>query len=93
MKLFKCGDLVNEEKFNFKFYSFSLSTQNGIDDVIDLTPVRFTNDRGETEGAMYDRVSKQLFRNSGTGAFVIGPDKQTFTDNLGVLMPQKEVES
>lgn len=28
-----------------------------------------------TEGAMYDRVSGQLFRNAGTGAFIIGPDK------------------
>ena len=27
------------------------------------------------EGAMYDRVSGQLFGNAGTGAFVIGPDK------------------
>ncbi len=41
----------------------------------DFIPVRFTNERGETEGAMYDRVSGQLFRNAGTGAFVIGPDK------------------
>ena len=28
-------------------------------------------------GYMYDRVSGQLFRNSGTGAFIIGPDKTT----------------
>ena len=38
-------------------------------------PVRFTNEQNQSEGAMYDRVSKQLFRNAGTGAFVIGPDK------------------
>lgn len=42
---------------------------------IDLVPVRFTNEQGVSEGAMYDRVSGQLFRNQGTGAFVIGPDK------------------
>lgn len=41
----------------------------------DLIPVRFTNENGVSEGAMYDRVSGQLFRNAGTGAFVIGPDK------------------
>lgn len=41
----------------------------------DFYPVRFTNDNGVSEGAMYDRVSGQLFRNKGTGAFVIGPDK------------------
>ena len=41
----------------------------------DFFPVRFTNENGVSEGAMYDRVSGQLFRNAGTGAFVIGPDK------------------
>ena len=40
----------------------------------DMIPVRFTNELGETEGAMYDRVSGQLFRNQGSGAFLIGPD-------------------
>ena len=40
-------------------------------------PVRFTNEDGVSEGAMYDKVSGQLFRNAGTGAFVIGPDKTT----------------
>ena len=48
--------------------------QNGIL-VSDLIPVRFTNESGVSEGAMYDRVSGELFRNSGTGAFIIGPDK------------------
>lgn len=42
---------------------------------IDLIPVRFTNERGESEGAMYDKVSGKLFRNAGTGSFIIGPDK------------------
>lgn len=41
----------------------------------DFTPVRFTNEQGVSEGAMYDRVSGQLFGNQGTGDFVIGPDK------------------
>ena len=36
----------------------------------DLIAVRFTNELGQTEGAMYDRVSGQLFRNQGTGAFL-----------------------
>ena len=40
-------------------------------------PVRFTNEDGVSEGAMYDKVSGQLYRNAGTGAFVIGPDKTT----------------
>ena len=38
--------------------------------IADFAPVRIG-----TEGAMYDRVSEQLFRNAGTGAFTIGPDK------------------
>ena len=43
--------------------------------VRDFIPVRFTNENGVTEGAMYDRVSGALFRNAGTGAFTIGPNK------------------
>lgn len=42
--------------------------------VRDFIPVRFTNENGVTEGAMFDKVSGTLFRNAGTGAFVIGPD-------------------
>ena len=41
----------------------------------DFIPVRFTNEQGVSEGAMYDRVSGQLFRNAGTGSFIIGPVK------------------
>ena len=41
----------------------------------DFIPVRFLNENGQQEGAMYDKVSKQLFRNKGTGSFTIGPDK------------------
>ena len=43
--------------------------------VRDFIPVRFMNENGQQEGAMYDKVSKQLFRNKGTGSFTIGPDK------------------
>lgn len=42
--------------------------------VRDFQPVRFTNEQGVSEGAMYDKVSRQLFRNAGTGQFIIGPD-------------------
>lgn len=38
--------------------------------VRDLIPVRFTNSNGQSEGALYDRVSGQVFRNAGTGAFL-----------------------
>ena len=53
---------------SFMFYDDGISIR-------DFIPVRFTNSLGQTEGAMYDRVSGQLFRNAGTGAFIIGPDK------------------
>lgn len=41
---------------------------------LDMIPVRFTNELGQSEGAMYDRVTKKLFRNQGTGDFIVGPD-------------------
>ena len=55
---------------------FMAQITDGNDSLVrDFIPVKFTNESGETEGAMYDRVSGQLFGNSGTGAFIIGPDK------------------
>lgn len=42
--------------------------------ILDLIPVRFTNADSISEGAMYDLVSGELFRNQGTGSFLIGPD-------------------
>ena len=41
-----------------------------IGDRMDLIPVRVG-----TTGYMYDRVSRQLFGNAGTGDFIVGPDK------------------
>ena len=43
-------------------------------DRVRMKAVRFTNEFGQQEGAMYDFVSGELFRNSGTGSFIIGPD-------------------
>lgn len=59
--------------WNGRISSCSIS-DNGVL-VRDFTPVRFTNEQGVSEGAMFDRVSGELFGNAGTGAFVIGPDK------------------
>lgn len=49
--------------------------------VRDFIPVRFTNGQGRAEGAMFDRANPEggplgngLYPNSGTGAFIIGPD-------------------
>ena len=54
----------------------------------ELIPVRFTNEQGVSEGAMYDRANPTggmnpdgsartdgLYRNRGTGAFLYGADK------------------
>ena len=60
----------------FKGRVFSCKIYNGNILVRDMIPVRFTNELGQSEGAMYDRISGQLFRNQGTGAFLIGPDKK-----------------
>lgn len=43
--------------------------------IMNLVPVRFLNENDEYEGAMYDFVSGELFRNHGSGSFLIGPDK------------------
>ena len=53
-----------------------LLSKDGVS-VRDFIPVRFTNGNGNSEGAMFDKVSGQLFRNAGNGSFVIGPDKPT----------------
>lgn len=51
-----------------KLYHFKLIQDNNC--ILDLIPVRDNNN----VGYMYDKVSKQLFVNSGTGNFVLGPD-------------------
>lgn len=40
----------------------------------DFVPVRFTNEYGELEGALYDRIYGTIYRNQGSGSFIIGPD-------------------
>ena len=55
-----------------KLYYAKFYQKNPVDNtpVFDLIPVRV----GQT-GYMYDKVSKRLFGNQGTGNFVLGPDK------------------
>ena len=55
---------------NGRLYALQIY-QNGVL-VRDFIPVRVV-----TVGYMYDRVSGQLFGNSSTGAFIVGPDKTT----------------
>ena len=67
------SSIPNNTQCYAQISSASLSVAG--DGVFDFIPVRFTNEQNQSEGAMYDRVSGQLFRNAGTGAFTIGPDK------------------
>ena len=67
----------------------SFRVKDGRTLILDLTPVRFTNENGVSEGAMFDRVSGQLFRNSGTGAFIIGPDTNTPIPCHELVVPRR----
>ncbi len=69
MWLFRYYNGVNEQFGKFKLFYWK-AWQNGTL-VRDFTPVRV----GLT-GYLYDRVSGQLYGNAGTGAFVLGPDKE-----------------
>lgn len=53
-----------------RWYCSSVENVDGGDLVLDLIPVRV----GQV-GYMYDRVSGELFGNSGTGDFIIGPHR------------------
>ena len=69
-----------------RIYWFKVFKGNNL--IRDFIPVRFTNEFGQSEGAMYDRANPTagmnrdgmprmdgLYLNRGTGGFVIGPDK------------------
>lgn len=66
---------------------FGLKIVENASIVRDLIPVRFTNEQGQSEGAMYDRANPTvgmnpdgsartdgLYRNRGSGAFLYGND-------------------
>ena len=64
------GRLAN--KFNGRLYSAFLDDTRG--EVRDFVPVRNAT---TNEGAMCNILTGEIFRNAGTGAFVVGPDKTT----------------
>ena len=68
--LFHVPSGVNQVPFKIAW----VKTYKSGEVTLDLISVRFTNELGQSEGAMYDRVSGQLFRNQGTGAFLYGRD-------------------
>lgn len=55
---------------NFKGRCYYFKMWNGSTAMLDCIPVRVG-----TVGYMYDKVSKQLFGNAGTGSFILGADK------------------
>lgn len=59
---------ANYTKASGRLYSVIISQGNKI--IMNLIPVRVGN-----TGYMYDKISKQLFGNNGTGNFVLGADK------------------
>ena len=67
--LFANGGVSTPTSFTYgRFYYFSV--YDGNNPVLNLVPVRVGN-----VGYMYDTVNKKLFGNSGSGSFVLGPDK------------------
>ena len=70
--LFNRANVLTQYPWAGKIYSAKIWIESIL--VRDFKPVHFTNELGQSEGAMYDRVSGQFFRNQGTGAFIIGPD-------------------
>lgn len=54
-------------KWNGRIYAVQIT--QGTEIIMDLIPVRVGN-----VGYMYDKVSGNLFGNSGTGSFTLGPD-------------------
>ena len=78
------ADYLARRYVKAKFYGFSIGQYNAL--VRDFIPVRFTNEQGVSEGAMYNKLgvggmnpdgsprNDGLYRNRGKGAFVLGPD-------------------
>lgn len=68
LKLFAFDNIDNiDASGELRIYSFCIKKGNNV--VLDIIPVRV----GQV-GYMYDKVSHQLFGNSGTGNFILGPD-------------------
>jgi len=56
------------------FRLYTLQVYDGDSLVRDFTPVRVFDNIGNTDGALYDSVTKRVFTNSGSSPFTIGPD-------------------
>ena len=66
--LYVFGDATTSlNRYDMKVFSIKIQEENTV--IRDIIPVRVG-----TIGYMYDKVSKQLFGNDGTGDFILGPD-------------------
>ena len=82
-----CWGSENGPAYLIKGRIYWVKISDGLTVVRDMIPVRFTNEQGVSEGAMYDRLgtggmnpdgsarTDGLYRNRGTGAFLYGADK------------------
>mgnify|MGYP002521758011 CR=1 FL=1 len=65
---------THRKSYMFVGRIYSCKIHDGATLVRDFIPVSFTNELGEQEGGLYDKISMLIFRNQGSGAFVIGPE-------------------
>lgn len=84
MFLFKISMIDGISQYSIKGCRFvNVQFTKGSNIVRDFVPVRI----GQV-GYMYDKVSGQLFGNSGTGDFILGPDKNSVT----IMTQQQQYE-
>ena len=62
------GVFVESEAIPMKIYRCTMEKDGEL--LRDFIPVRFLNEENRWEGAMYDNVSGEMFRNQGTGEFI-----------------------
>lgn len=74
----RAGYVSSDSTYSGKVYFFKISQDDKI--IMDLIPVRV----GQV-GYMYDKVSKQLFGNAGTGNFVLGQDLISDSEALSII--------
>ena len=72
--MFTLNDFGSASIRGSRFKIARATISNGSGDQVDFIPVR-VGSGASAVGYMYDRISGMLFGNSGTGAFIIGPDK------------------
>ena len=77
------SSIIEIANSGYKIYNFQVIRETNV--ILDLIPVRIGN-----VGYMYDKVSRRLFENNGTGNFVLGPDK---TDVEKIMVEQESITS